>query len=257
MLNFPKLQLTNQGKLLISESMKGIAYNFTKFQLGSGTPLVPPANMTALITPEISAAITGAVRTGNAVTLSASFDNSDVNTAFHASELGLYAQQTGGSEVLYAYAYEDDDPSLIPSSQTRGFMEETFYYTVAIGDAVNLSVNIGNALASMQLVPGSYIGDGTQGKKVSLGFTPRAVILNPAYIDTSHATDVYGGMTVAGVNVISNATPSGSRAGAIESWSNDYSALGIVAGGFQINLQTTNGIRTNENGRYYTYIAIR
>lgn len=257
MLNFPKLQLTNAGKLLIAEALKNIPFTFTKFQLGKGRVLSSIADVTALGNPVISASITSAVKSTGAVTLSASFDNGDVETTFNATELGLFAQQTGGSEVLYAYAYEANAPTPIPSYPTHGFMEETFYYTVAVGDATNFTVNIADALSAQRIVAGSYEGDGTQGRTISVGFTPRAVIVSPAFIDEDHADDTYGGLAVTGKNVISNAAQAAARVNYLNEWDDDFVALMVVNSGFKISVNTTNGLRTNEQGRHYSYIAFK
>jgi len=256
MLNFPKLQLTNQGKILIAESLKGIPFTFTKFQLGSGTPLAVAASMTALAHAVISAPITRAEQTGaGAITLSAAFDNGDIASSFAAKELGLFAQQDGESEVLYAYAYEGDNPSVIPSYPTHGFMEEVFAYTVAVGDAEDFSVNINTS--ALQYSTGAYTGDGEAGRVISVGFTPSAVIVQPLFIDPDHATDIYGGLAVAGKNIVSEITAAAQRESAITTWSDTYCALGIDTGGFKVNYNASNKIRTNDSGRMYVYIAFK
>lgn len=258
MLNFPKLQLTNSGKLLIAASMKGLPFTFTKFQIGNGQSISPDEDKTALVSPVLSLNIESAVKSTGAVLLSTSFDNSELSTTLYASELGLFAQQSGGNEVLYAYAYEGTDPTPIPSYPTHGFMQESLHYTVAVGDAENFTVNIADALSKLRVATGSFTGDGTQGRVVSVGFTPRAVIVSPAWIDASHVGDVYGGTAVTGVNVITNSSDAAaSRDSLLETWNNDYSALAVVTGGFKVNVQETAGIRTNELNRTYTFIAFK
>lgn len=256
MLNFPKLQLTDQGKILIAESLKGIPYTFTKFQLGDGTPLVSTANMTALAHAVITLPITGSVQTGaGAITLSARFDNADIESALAVSELGIYAQQDGHAEVLYAYTHETNNPSVIPSYPTQGFMEQVLSYTVAVGDASNFSVIID--ASSLQHVSGTYTGNGAAGRVINVGFTPSAVMVHPIYVDPDHITDAYGGLAVTNANVISALTASAQREDAITTWSDTYGVLGVTTSGFKVNYNALNNIRSNENGRIYAYIAFK
>jgi len=98
-------------------------------------------------------------------------------------------------------------------------------------------------LTSNSAVTGSYTGDGSASRTISIGFTPIGVYVNrasiPFYLGGS------GGLATTGRNVIDG---------------NSIIAVGIVSGGFRI-ADVYNGstldARTNMNGIIYTYVAFR
>lgn len=105
-----------------------------------------------------------------------------------------------------------------------------------------------------KIVTGTYTGNGAASRTISLGFTPKAVLLCP--------------QSLTGDLVYSN---SGNRAkvvfavlGSDAKFSVDYSAktaLGIVTNGFSVHYVSGGGdiknyILTNESGKIFNYIAI-
>lgn len=109
-------------------------------------------------------------------------------------------------------------------------------------------------VAQNLFVTGMYDGNGSQGRTIDLGFTPKAVLLMDAEGNThDDVDDLHGGLALMGYNVISrNASNTYTT-----TWSNSYCVLGIVKGGFKVNYHTSNEIRSNESGHRYYYIAFR
>ncbi len=111
---------------------------------------------------------------------------------------------------------------------------------------------------------GTYTGDGTQGKTISVtldsaAFTPSAVQVYDEFGRTYNATKgVCGGLALAsrGIRV-----PNSQNANDATTWDNDYTALMIVTGGFKVNQYTgataEDSIDTNETGVDYYYIAYK
>ena len=108
---------------------------------------------------------------------------------------------------------------------------------------------------------GVYTGDGTQGREITLaadpGFTPSAVMVCDEFGRQYHATKgVCGGLATSsrGIRV-----PNSTTADDATTWSNTYTALMIVTGGFKVNYLSAataeDSIDTNENGVVYRYIA--
>ena len=105
-----------------------------------------------------------------------------------------------------------------------------------------------NALAESipQIVTGSYLGDGNSSQKITLPFTPKAVLVvnwKGAMYDSNGSGS--GGTTWGGLAVRGSAiyTDSG------------YYALECLTGGFYA-YRSSGGASVNENGRLYNYIAI-
>ena len=106
---------------------------------------------------------------------------------------------------------------------------------------------------------GTFTGDGTQGKTISLSFTPAAVLLYDEFGRTYNASKgVCGGLAKSdrGIRV-----PNSSTTDDATTWSNTYTALMCVENGFKVNYlsgQTAeDSIDTNENNVVYHYVAFK
>ena len=101
---------------------------------------------------------------------------------------------------------------------------------------------------------GTYTGDGTQGRTISLGFTPRAVILCDNYGNMHDDINGYiGGIAIGNHGCCSQR---GSTSSA-ESYDDYYTTLMIVNNGFKVNYYSENNVYSNASGRTYRYIAFR
>lgn len=115
-----------------------------------------------------------------------------------------------------------------------------------------------NALLSLVaenlFVTGMYIGDGSAGRVIDLGFYPKAVLLFDCEGNThDDIDDLHGGLALRGYNVIDRTAGNTY----ISTWSNTYCVLGIVSNGFRVNYNSGREIRSNESGKYFYYIAFR
>ena len=101
---------------------------------------------------------------------------------------------------------------------------------------------------------GTYTGDGTQGRTISLDFTPRAVILCDNYGNMHDDINGYiGGIAIGSHGCCSQR---GSTSSA-ESYDDYYTTLMIVNNGFKVNYYSENNVYSNASGRTYRYIAFR
>ena len=127
--------------------------------------------------------------------------------------------------------------------------------TVSMGGTGVTTLNALLELVAQNLfVTGVYDGNGSTGRVIDLGFTPKAVLLMDAEGNThDDVDDLHGGLALRNYNVISrNASNTYTT-----TWSNTYCVLGIVSGGFRVNYNSDQEIRSNENGHRYYYIAFR
>ena len=105
------------------------------------------------------------------------------------------------------------------------------------------------ALASRPaLVTGTYTGDGTASRTISLGFTPKAVLVMPA---TGHMSDAYLGYRYGGLAL--------DQSPVTTSWSSEAGdpVLNITEGGFQVYYDHSEDIFSNQEDTLYHYIALR
>ena len=110
-------------------------------------------------------------------------------------------------------------------------------------------------------VVGTYKGNGTASRTISLGFTPQAVFVAPTmaqFYNYASGHYVYGGMAVTGSNVCRNTSASTSEGGRI-GWASGQTAIMIVDGGFKVSTGNSGYAypRTNDAESYYNYIAFR
>lgn len=110
--------LTAKGEALQAQVEAGeLELNLTKMKIGSGTveSIQDYYNRTDLIQPQNSIAITSkeTATSGeqNSCILTASLTNNAVESSYAASEIGLYALDSLGNEMLFAVGY-DTNPIL-------------------------------------------------------------------------------------------------------------------------------------------------
>ena len=100
--------------------------------------------------------------------------------------------------------------------------------------------------AKCEIIYGSYTGDGTAERTISLGRTPKALILckNEGIMFDSTST-IYGGVALPNYPVYSNGAK--------------HDAAAIVNGGFKVYTYSVNNrmlVCTNGNTAVYHYIAM-
>lgn len=155
------------------------------------------------------------------------------------------AEDIGASPKNHKHTASDITDGILPV--TRGGTGVSSYQALA-----NNLRNQGNI--SLAPVFGTYKGDGTQGRVINLGFTPKAVILTDAYGNIHDDINGYpGGIAIGNAGCCSQR---GSMNDAL-TWNNQYTTLMIVSGGFKVNYYASNKVFSNMSGRHYRYIAFR
>ena len=128
------------------------------------------------------------------------------------------------------------------------FNENTSKIDTALKTHDSAVAAIQTTLSGMvKLAVGHYTGDGAATRTISVGFTPKAVLVINANGQT-HSSNafnsyVYGGLAVDGGPMTS---------------ANEQSPLQIVSGGFQVSCQLKNDTwnATNYTGYPFNYIAL-
>ena len=101
---------------------------------------------------------------------------------------------------------------------------------------------------------GWYAGDGTEKRKIEVGFDPRAALVVPAdgeMTAKSNYMSQYGGLAVEGCNASIDQT--GQTA-----WVGGRPAVALSTGGFYVSAQSDgHHVWTNRSGITYCYLAFR
>lgn len=105
---------------------------------------------------------------------------------------------------------------------------------------------------------GYYIGDNAVGRVISLGFTPRAVILarsDGMMCYNNLSTVLYGGVAILGKHL----SLYGSTGTGTDTWDDQTTALAVVDGGFRVNVMIREymSILTNNKDSLYYYVALK
>ena len=109
-----------------------------------------------------------------------------------------------------------------------------------------LETRVAELEALPRLVTGTYTGDGTASRTISLGFTPKALLVftSEGYPADPYVNYYLGGMAFPGTPVeIFN------RAGS------EISVLEIIDGGFQVYYDSDRELRSNQKDTKYYYMA--
>ena len=94
-----------------------------------------------------------------------------------------------------------------------------------------------------EVYAGTYTGDGTASRTISLGFTPKAVLVMNTNGQTTDSYRYSGGLAVTGQPCVFS----------------DYTVVGITDGGFQVGYREITSvyyISSNTNGAVYLYVAL-
>lgn len=312
--------LTKDGINLLVKAMDGGSITFTKIALGDGAQS-DKNTVHDLANKKLEIGISEAETREGYLVLTGYCNSSELNEAFYGKELGVYAQDAGGNEYLYAYRYSESEVDFFPSKNSGRVIEIVFSVVVQVGAAENVSAilidsdafasksefknhcnadnphkitcktigaspqahthsaddvksgilpverggtgagtyekfveNMSKAGALGIPVFGTYTGDGMQGRTISLGFTPLAVILCDNYGNMHDDINGYVGGIAIGSHGCCSQRGSTSSA---ESYDNYYTTLMIVNNGFKVNYYSENKVYSNASGRTYRYIAFR
>ena len=137
--------LTKLGETLHAKVEAGAMLTLTKMQLGSGktvsmadyynrNSLLEPKNDVEIVT--IAPDITG---DKSICKLTGSLMNESVEEGYEARELGIFAKDTSGGEILYAVSY-DEEPTYIPGKNAGSEIELNFDVYIAISSDTKVTI---------------------------------------------------------------------------------------------------------------------
>ena len=129
--------LTKKGAALMADVEAGkLSLKLTRVQLGSGTvnSAADYDSRTALVTPQNSMTITDLttedVDTVRTCKITVSLTSDKVETGYNATEIGLFANDSTGTEILYGVCY-DANAGYIPSKSDGNNTTITFVLRIA------------------------------------------------------------------------------------------------------------------------------
>ena len=144
MAQYDGMVLTNDGINLLAKCQLGQKIEFTKVLIGDGR--VPEGKtfqeMTALVNTKLALGIQNVdfVEDGR-VDVTAIIDNSGLEVGFFVREIGLFAKQVGGSDVLYAYTNAGDLADYLPNAKVNEVTDQIVVQSI-ITNKENVVINL-------------------------------------------------------------------------------------------------------------------
>ena len=193
--------LTKAGEALHAKVEAGATLKLTKMQLGSGTvttvddyyersALVEPQNAMSI------AEIQQVTAEKNMCVATAVLTNAAVDTSYMASELGLFAQNTDGTEILYAVSY-DDHPSYIASKNDGTDITMKFSMYIVATSEITITLTLPKTAEEIATVAAGYAAQAAESELKAnqleatannyLQTTQQAMALANSYADLSKA----------------------------------------------------------------------
>ena len=152
--------LTKAGEALQAKAESGTELKLTKMQLGSGTAVSVDDyyERTALIEPKNAMSISEIKQVTtekNLCVAIAVLTNAAVDTSYTATELGLFAQDTDGTEILYAVSY-DSNPTYIASKDDGTDITMKFYMYIVSTSDINITLTLPKTAEEIATVAAGY-----------------------------------------------------------------------------------------------------
>ncbi|NOU83219.1 hypothetical protein GC101_30635 [Paenibacillus sp. LMG 31459] len=145
---FGGMTLTNKGLALQGKAQAGTQLNYTRIAIGDGSlsgQSVPALN--ALISLKKSLPIARLqMQPPNKVIIGTTLSNADITTGFYFREVGVFAQDPDGGEILYAYANAGVTADYIAPGGGTDIIEKAFDCVVVVGTAANIKAMIDESL---------------------------------------------------------------------------------------------------------------
>lgn len=144
MAQYDGMVLTNDGINLLAKCQLGQKIEFTKVLIGDGR--VPEGKtfqeMTALVNTKLALGIQNVdfVEDGR-VDVTAIIDNSGLEVGFFVREIGLFAKQVGGADVLYAYTNAGDLVDYLPNAKVNEVTDQIVVQSI-ITNKENVVINL-------------------------------------------------------------------------------------------------------------------
>ncbi len=149
MAQFSKLTTTNKGKILRSKTQIGRALKFTRAAVGDG---YLPESMTleeldSLISEKAEMDINSLrVEGDGTAVVSTVFTNKNLSEGFFIREIGLFAEDTDGTEILYCVANSGDLADYISKWTGKEIQEALYDFITVIGDTTEVYADINESL---------------------------------------------------------------------------------------------------------------
>lgn len=147
--------VTYAGLTLMAACQTGKEMHFTRVLLGDGKISAEQnvRQMTGLVNPKMTLPVVKSEVTGVGTCIfETRLKNESLTQGFFAREVGIFAVDSSGNEILYAYRNVGDDGEYVPAG--GGAEEWNFIYgvTTVIDQATNITINLSGDIAYVNTI---------------------------------------------------------------------------------------------------------
>ena len=137
--SFEKMKFTASGLVLQGKAQAGNTLKFSKIKLGKGKLSGNLSDLRDLMIPMVTANIIEGHLQNTMYTVKANATNDGITEGFYWTEIGLFAVDENGNDVLYAYASTDEETDYIPARSESSYMKRV-KIAVVVGDASDVQI---------------------------------------------------------------------------------------------------------------------
>lgn len=136
------MTVTVSGLKLLTDALAGTTVILTGIHLGSGSYTGNLSAATQLVQEQIALPLERIIQGDNQITAKSVLQYETIETGFTWTEIGLFAKEADGPEILYAYGYAGNKGDYIPGSDETTLNEKVIRFTVLSSNDANIVAEV-------------------------------------------------------------------------------------------------------------------
>lgn len=138
-----EVKVTDFGQALLIKALSNESpINFVSMKFGNGTEPDDYTALTDLVNPLLECSIARMEKGDNYIQLVSVFDNSNVDTDFALTEIGVFAEDSELGKGMYAYVNQADESEPVYGPQSSKLKETTVAVQIIVDDTENVTATI-------------------------------------------------------------------------------------------------------------------
>ena len=136
------MTVTVSGLKLLTDALAGKMVTLTGIHLGSGSYTGNLSAATQLVQEQIALPLDKIIKGNNQITAKSVLQFRTVETGFIWTEVGLFAKESDGPEILYAYGYAGNKGDYIPGADEATLNEKVIRLTMLSSNEANIVAEV-------------------------------------------------------------------------------------------------------------------
>ena len=136
------MTVTVSGLKLLTDALAGKMVTLTGIHLGSGSYTGNLSAATQLVQEQIALPLDKIIKGDNQITAKSVLQFRTVETGFIWTEVGLFAKESDGPEILYAYGYAGNKGDYIPGADEATLNEKVIRLTMLSSNEANIVAEV-------------------------------------------------------------------------------------------------------------------